>query len=359
MRKLASIVTIDTAEPIPGSDRLDTVTMKGKGWRVVTGRGEFKPGDTAVYFEIDSALPADDERYAFLRDRCLRTWTDKHGRVLRQAIRIRTVKLRGVISQGLVMPVDKFPELAAIMNGYDEDEILKVEHFDDIDAEMKAALDTSRPQGFGRREGNFPAWIPKTDEERIQNLADWPDTLKGVRWEATEKADGSSMTAFWAPSMRPERPFGVCSRNFELERDETNAWWEAAAKYDLEAKLAALGREIAVQGELVGPGMNGNRDLLPEREFRAFRIWDIASGRYLGSTERRELCERLGLPHVKVIDPSMDVFTELPSVDAVLKFAEGTTDRGHEREGLVFKEADCAYPRSFKAVSNRYLLKIK
>ena len=359
MRKLASIVTIATAEPIPGSDRLDVVTMKGKGWRVVTGRGEFKPGDTAVYFEIDSALPADDERYAFLRDRCLRSWTDKHGKVLRQAIRIRTVKLRGVISQGLVMPVALFPELAAIMNGYDEDEILKVEHFDDIDAEMKAALDASRPQGVGRREGNFPSWIPKTDEERIQNLADWPDTLKGVLWEVTEKADGSSMTVFWSPSMRPEKPFGVCSRNFELERDETNAWWEAAVKYGIEGKLAALGREIAVQGELVGPGMNGNRDLLPEREFRVFRIWDIASGRYLGSTERRKLCERLGLPHVKVIDPAMDVFTELPSVDDVLKFAEGTTDRGHEREGLVFKEADCEYPRSFKAVSNRYLLKLK
>ena len=109
MRKLVSIVTIATAEPIADSDRLDVVTMKGKGWRVVTGRGEFKPGDTAVYFEIDSALPADDERYAFLRDRCLRSWTDKHGRVLMQAIRIRTVKMRGVISQGLVMPPPSTP----------------------------------------------------------------------------------------------------------------------------------------------------------------------------------------------------------------------------------------------------------
>ena len=150
MRKLVSIVTIATAEPIADSDRLDVVTMKGQGWRVVAGRGEFKPGDTAVYFEIDSALPADDERYAFLRDRCLRSWTDKHGRVLMQAIRIRTVKLRGVISQGLVMPVSLFPELAAIMNGEDEDDILRVRHFDDIDAEMIAVLDTCRPQGFGR-----------------------------------------------------------------------------------------------------------------------------------------------------------------------------------------------------------------
>ncbi|MBQ7652484.1 MAG: hypothetical protein IJS15_16110, partial [Victivallales bacterium] len=143
-------------------------------------------------------------------------------------------------------------------------------------------------QGFGRREGNFPSWIPKTDEERIQNLADWPDKLKGVLWEVTEKKDGSSMTVFYAPSQRPDNPFGVCSRNFELKRDETNAWWEAAVKYGLEAKLRSLGREIALQGELVGPGMNGNRDLLPERAFRVFRIWDIANQRYVPSDERIE-----------------------------------------------------------------------
>ena len=236
---------------------------------------------------------------------------------------------------------------------------LRVEHFDEISEQMRAALDTRRPQCFGRREGNFPPWIPKTDEERIQNLADWPEKLKGVLWEVTEKKDGSSMTVFHAPSQRPDNPFGVCSRNFELKRDEANAWWEAAVKYGLEEKLRGLGREIALQGELVGPGMNGNRDLLTERAFRVFRIWDITEQRYVPSGERVALCERLDIPHVPVIDPAMDVFSELPTVDAVLKFAEGVTENGHEREGLVFKEANTSYPRSFKAVSNRYLLKLK
>lgn len=359
MRKLASIVTIASAEPVPGTDRLDVVTMEGKAWRVVTGRNEFRPGDRAVYFEIDSALPADDERYAFLRERCLRTFSDKHGNAVKQVIRIRTVKLKGVISQGLVMPIGSFPELAAIQNGCDEDEILKVEHFDEVAERMRAMLDTRCPQGFGRREGNFPSFIPKTDEERIQNLADWPEKLKGIRWEVTEKNDGSSMTVFYAPNLRPDNPFGVCSRNYELKRDGTNAWWEAAIRYGLEEKLRGLGREIAVQGELVGPGMNGNRDLYPEREFHVFRIWDIENQCYIGSSERVNLCRELNIPHVKVIAPAMDVFGELPTVDDVLKFAEGVTDRGHEREGLVFKEADSSHPRSFKAVSNRYLLKLK
>ena len=180
MRKLASIATIATAEPIPEADRLDVVTLEGKAWRIVTARNEFRPGDRAVYFEIDSALPADDERYAFLRERCLRTWSDKHGNALKQAVRIRTVRLNGVISQGLVMPLSTFPELADKAVGDDVTSDLRVEHFDEISEQMRAALDTRCPQGFGRREGNFPAWIPKTDEERIQNLADWPERLKGI-----------------------------------------------------------------------------------------------------------------------------------------------------------------------------------
>ena len=358
MRKLASIVTISNVRQIPDADKLDVVEMEGKAWRVVTARGDFKPGDQAVYFEIDSALPADDPRYGFLRERCLKSFRDKHGRVLKEVLRIRTLKLRGVISQGLLMPIDLFPELAAIMNGYDEDEILHVEHFDEIAEQMRAALDT-RCKSSGKREGNFPAWLPKTDEERIQNLADWCQEMKGVRFEVTEKNDGSSMTAFYAPSLRPDQPFGVCSRNFELKRDEENIWWQMALKYDLEAKLRDLGREIAVQGELVGPGMNGNRDLLSERAFRVFRVWDIANQCYVPSGERVTLCGQLGIPHVPVIAAAMDVFSELPDVDAVLKYAEGVTENGHEREGLVFKEANTSYPRSFKAVSNRYLLKLK
>lgn len=359
MRKLASVVTIATSEHIPDADSLDVVTMTGKGWRVVTSRGEFAPGDLAVYFEIDSALPPDDERYGFLHERCLKSWRNKHGKVMRQAVRIRTVRLRGVISQGLVMPLAKFPELAGAAVGDDVTEALRVGHYDELAEEMAAALDTRMRPGSGRRSGNFPFYVPKTDEERIQNLADWPDTLKGVLWEVTEKADGSSATYVWSPSNSPEEPFLVCSRNFRLKRDEGSAWWAMADKYGIEERLRELGRELAIQGELVGPGVNGNRDLRTEYDLLVFRVWDITNQRYLPTDERFELCGRLGLRHVKVISPAMDVFTELPTVDDVLRFAEGVTDRGNEREGLVFKEVGTPYPRSFKAVSNRYLLKIK
>lgn len=358
MRKLASIVKISAVSPIPNADKLDVVEMEGKAWRVVTAKGDFRPGDMAVYFEIDSALPADDERFAFLRDRCLRTFRTKHGKVVKEVLRIRTIKLRGVISQGLLMPLALFPELAAIQNGYDEDEILHVEHFDEVTEQMRAMLDT-RIHTQTKREGNFPTFIPKTDEERIQNLADWCQAKKGMLFEVTEKNDGSSMTAFWAPALRPDKPFGVCSRNYELQRDDENVWWKAALKYNLEEKLASTGRQLAFQGELVGPGMNGNRDLYAEHEFHVFRIWDITGNCYVPSGERVKLCKALGLPHVKIIDPAKDVFNDLGTVDDILLYAEGTTDRGNEREGLVFKEADSKCPCSFKAVSNRYLLKVK
>jgi RNA ligase (TIGR02306 family) len=109
MRKLASIVEIATCDPIPDTDRLSVATMKGKGWQVVVGRNEFKPGDLCVYFEIDSFLDPNDERYVFLRDRCLRKFVSKSGNVLREGLKIKTIKLRGVLSQGLLMPLDKFP----------------------------------------------------------------------------------------------------------------------------------------------------------------------------------------------------------------------------------------------------------
>ena len=123
MRKLATIVEIATCDPIPNTDRLSVATMKGKGWQVVVGRNEFKPGDICVYFEIDSFLDPNDERYAFLRDRCLRRFVSKGGNVLREGLKIKTIKLRGVISQGLLMPLAKFPEILARVRDFKPEDV--------------------------------------------------------------------------------------------------------------------------------------------------------------------------------------------------------------------------------------------
>ncbi len=364
-RKLASIVRIASVSPIPDADRLEVVEMEGKGWRVVTAKGEFHPGDLAVYFEIDSYLPPDDERYAFLRERCLRKFVSKGGSVLREGLRIKTAKLRGVVSQGLVMPVAKFPELAeggaAPEVGRDVTADLHVDHFDEVAEAMRPVAG-----GIGADDamGPFPGFIPKTDEERIQNLADYFTTMRGRLFEVTEKNDGTSVTMFYAPSMDAENPFGVCTRNQRLKPPSDGAEgslpWRVALKGNAEAAIRAAcdakGAELAFQGELVGPGVNANRDFYRDWEWHVFRIWNISSATFLPPGEARAICAQVGLQYVPVIAESMDVFNELTDTDALLAFAEGKTARGNEREGLVFKAVDAPYV-SFKAVSNRYLLK--
>lgn len=385
MRKLASIVEIESCEPIANADRLSVATMKGKGWKVVTGRDEFKPGNMCVYFEIDSYLPSDDERFAFLRERCLRKFVSKSGQVLKEGLRIKTCKLRGVLSQGLLMPIDHFPEITdrimwneakqadefdanedgvlTDLVGADVTSLLHVEHYDEIVEALRPATGGGNPVCADAM-GKFPSdYIPKTDEERIQNLSDYFTTMTDRSFEVTEKADGSSVTVFLSKTIDEESPLGVCSRNLRLKPEGQKGMplpWKMVAKYDLETKLemanAMMECQLAFQGELVGPGVNGNRDMLTDWEWRVFKIWDVSNQRYILPSVAADLCKRLDIPYVKVVERSKKVLQDFGTMEELLKYAEGKTDRGNEREGLVFKTVD--YPfRSFKAVSNKYLLK--
>lgn len=193
-----------------------------------------------------------------------------------------------------------------------------------------------------------------------QNLTDETlQTFADEQLEVTEKKDGSSLTVFFAHRQRPDDPFGICSRNFEL-KPGMGSWWEPVKKYDLQRKLEAYctehNVELALQGELVGPGMNSNRDQLTELDWKVFRIWDIGQQCWLNWNERYAVCEALGVPHVPVLG-----FKSLSEFgldrDKILAFAEGTTENGNEREGVVFKSFNGGF--SFKAVSNRYLLGLK
>jgi len=393
MRKLASIATIEKLEPIEGADKIEAAMMKGKGWRVVVGKGEFKPGDKIVYFEIDSALPADDPRYEFLKERCLKKFCTKSGAVLKEVIRIRTIKLRGVISQGLIMPLEKFEEITSRISndgqsiglsavdeetgeqlpgvviepliGADVTKLLKVEHYD----ELAEAL---RPQTGASISGDaissFPSvQIPKTDEERIQNLGEYFETMRDRTFQVSVKFDGSSVTMAYSPTIDAEQPFMVCSRNLRLKPETAKGTvplpWLMAAKYKVEEKLKKVyeetGKELAVQGELVGPGLQSNRDLLTEHEWDVFRIYNVTDQEMMDPTFTEAFCKEHGLQHVTVLAHNVPVFKKFKDIDEILKFAEGKTSRGNEREGVVFKSDDNGPYVSFKAVSNRYLLKQK
>ena len=390
-RKLASIVRIASCDPVQDTDRLSVARMEGKDWQVITGRGEFSPGDLALYCEIDSFLPADDKRFAFLHDRCLRKIVSKGGALLHQGVRIKTVKLRGVVSQGLLMPVPLFPEIQERIVesestgellfcadpdgedaqwvpaiGADLTELLHVEHYDEV-------MEIYRPQTgcsvAGDAMGRFPTdWIPKTDAERIQNLSSYftDEKLKGLSFEVSEKLDGSSVTMFYSRKIDWENPFGVCSRNLRLKPEDAKGAvplaWQMAEKYSMQTKIQAANvasaTELAFQGELVGPGVNGNRDKRREYEWVVFQVYDILNRKYLSPGEARFICEALGIPYVPVIEAEMPVFRKFADAASLLAYAEGRTKAGNEREGLVFKSTNTDGPRiTFKAVSNRYLLK--
>lgn len=366
MRRLATIRLVDEVFPIENADRLEQVAIGG--WRVVVGKGEFKKGDKIVYFEIDSALPVTDERYDFLKERCLKRWMN-HGELILETIRIKSIKLRGVVSQGLVMPIMLFPELALKFNvGDDVTEALGVEHYDEL------AEKCCRIQGVckiaGNAKGNFPTHLlDKSDEERIQNLSEYFDgRFEEEEFEVTEKFDGSSATYIYAPEIRPEDPFFVCSRNLELKEEEGNLYWDIAKEYDILNKLKSFyegtsvsGKthvQIAIQGEIVGPGVNKNRDQYPLHEFRIFRIVDVGTREYFVPEAACLASAMMKLPYVKIIKNRFKAFKELKTMEAFLEFVKGKTDRGHEREGMVFK-SNRNGELHFKVINNDYLLKEK
>lgn len=366
MRKLASIRRIDSLSMIEGADKIELAHTGG--WQCVVGKGQFKEGDLAVFFEIDSALPADCEHYAFLKERCYKKWANSKGDIIDHCIRIKTARFKGNISQGLFLPIETFYEELHLDTedypeaGVDVTDALGVRHYDEI-AE-NAALILGKATLGGDAIGNFPSYLlPKTDEERLQNLTEYftDPVISKMDFEVTEKFDGSSISFIYSPTAFSENPFHVCSRNRDLKESEDNVFWKAANLYDIGIKLKLYyentGIELGIQGELVGPGLNGNRDMYTEISVFVFRIRDLTNQRWLTPYERFNLCSLFGIPHVKVMRRSWAVFTDLTSMEAFLEFVKGKTDRGHEREGMVWKSMDGRV--SFKVINNEYLLKQK
>lgn len=347
-RKLATIRRIDEVNPIEGADAIEAVTVGG--WKVVVKKDEFRVGDLAVYFEIDSWIP--HALAPFLsRGNEPREFEGIKGE------RLRTIKLRGQISQGLLLPLSK--ELIEDSHGMNRVDLPYIEEGADF-TELLGILKYEKPlpaQLAGVAKGNFPSFIRKTDQERIQNLTKdlsvWSQNLE--LFEVSEKLDGSSMTVFFNSALDEQDRFGVCSRNLQLKYSEGNSFWEQAVRYDIETKLRGARLDIAIQGELVGDGIQGNKYKLTGRDFFVFDVFDIRTGSYYSSAQRRELCAHLGLKEV----PILAVISLVNyNVDSILRLAEAKSNLNDktEREGLVFKSI--ANPDvSFKVISNKFLIK--
>ena len=392
-RELAYVVKIDGISPIAGADRVELAHVGG--WRIMVKKGQFQVGDYAIYFEIDSKVP-EKEPFMFLESKHFKVKTQKYFKGT-------------VISQGLLMALDDFilnSEVPSwvqslkfqISKGVDIEhegvtEVIGVTYAVEEDNKRKAAsvdkykkMAQRRPNIFkkpwakwmmrrewGRKimfalfgkkkdkKNGWPSWVSKTDEERVQNMT-WILEDKS-EWIATEKIDGTSTTATYRRTGRKKHEFYICSRNVVFDKPdkgcyyETNVYTEMAEKYHFEDVLAALVEKYnlewaTLQGETYGVGIQKREYGLKEHDFVGFNLIFSDRGR-LNSVEAKEILTEYGIPWVPIVD---EHFVLPDTVEELLAIA---TDKsvidGGMREGLVFRSQDGA--RSFKAVSNEFLLK--
>jgi RNA ligase (TIGR02306 family) len=335
-RKLATIRKIAAIEPIEGADAIEVAVVDG--WKVVVKKGEFQVDSLACYVEIDAWIPT--ELAPFLsKGKEPREFEGVKGE------RLRTVKLRGQLSQGLLLHMDalNLGEFVATLS----------DETNDV-TELLGILKWERPmnaQLAGMARGNFPSAVPKTDQERIQNLTRSFAEYQLDTWSITEKLDGSSCTFY----LDDEGVFHVCSRNLDLKEDEANSFWKVARKFQIEdimRRNSMLG--MAIQGEMIGEGIQGNQ-YKTQLDFYIYDMYNTATGQYILPVQLKAACERLGLKHVPIVREvaRIDDYT----IQSLLEHAEGKSIlNGSEREGLVFK-SNTIHDRSFKIVSNKWLMK--
>jgi len=329
MRKLVTIETIKEKQPIIGADKIEAVRVRD--WWVVAKKDEFQVDSPCLYFEIDSFLPVKPE-YEFL----LRGSTPKKmlvdGKEV-EGIRLKTIRLKGQLSQGLALPI---PD--GVMGGVGDD---VSDQLGVIKYEAPIPVELS-----GKVKGLFPAFLQKTDEERIQNMS---EILGG--YYVTEKLDGSSVTFY-----KNQGVFGVCSRNLDLAKDGGGTQWRIAEELKLEEKLPD---GFAIQGELIGNGLQGNPYKISGQKVLFFNVYKIQNGQYLNYKDFIGFCDSLGVETVPILDDSFG----LPNtVQELLSYAEGKSvlNPDTEREGVVIRpKVEQTYKGSrlsFKVISNKFLL---
>jgi RNA ligase (TIGR02306 family) len=306
---LATIQRVKNVHFCPDSDNLDLIQILG--WQVVVRRNEFRENDLVVYIAIDTVLPERPE-FEFLRN--------KH-------FRIKPIRLRKQGSAGIVFPLSILPKsvwdgLSFPKEGEDVSDVLSIIHYEKpIPAELA-----------GIAKGGLPGYIIMTDE---LNLRTYPDALPELHsrpYYITRKDDGSSGTFFIKGG-----EFGVCSRKIQLERSDTNGYWKMAYKYDLEniIRKAFPDRDIAVQAEIVGPGIQKNKLGLKELELHLFNIFEIVNRHYMGYEQLVNFTKEFNIPMVTLIDEGLMFHY---SLDELIKLAnEQKYPTGGPAEGIVIR----------------------
>lgn len=357
IRRLVSLETVKDIQPIPDADAIERIRVRG--WDVVVRKDEMKVGETVVYFEIDSALPLDDPRFAFLEPRGRKVLED--GTAVHV---LKTARLRGQYSQGLVIPLDPQTQEQIIeylgTQGYSFNPATAEE-----DIERMLGVDVSEALGVTKYEAPIPAelsgqivgqfptdQVQKTDSERVQNLTAVFNELRNAgTWTATEKIDGSSVT--YIVTGDEDAPLRVCSRNWELKPSDNLTSMKLAEKYN----LADLPAGTIIQAEAYGEGIQSNRLKIKGTALAVFSVFS-APHQLLPRSEWPEQLKAIAAP---VLD------LELPAtVDEAIAQAEGMKSQiapGRQAEGIVWHESsgktfpELEYRANMKALNNKYLLK--
>lgn len=381
-RALAYPVEVEEIKPIPNYDRVEHARVGG--WWIIVKKGQFKVGDKALYIEADSLVPSNDERFAFLEKR---------------HYKVKTMKMCKVYSAGLLLPISEFPEIADKKIHEDVTKLLGIKYYVAEDNVRKAKTNPNEKYNrmcarnpklakkpwfkwfmkrmwgrkllfafFGRKKDNpkqWPVWIKKTDEDRIENVMFMLDDKEP--YVVTEKIDGTSLTVFLDLTNR-KPDFGVCSRNvrqMDIEEENfhtniagTNVYWEAAIKYSMREALEDIAKRygykrVVIQGEVYGNSVQGNPLKIDDRRFAAFNL--VVDGVRLGSLVAKDILAQYDIPFVPIID---DNYT-LPDQDELEEFkqsADGKSviNKKCLREGFVYRSMDGQ--KSFKNVSRKFLI---
>eukprot|EP01114_Cavostelium_apophysatum_P003920 TRINITY_DN14060_c0_g1_i2.p1 TRINITY_DN14060_c0_g1~~TRINITY_DN14060_c0_g1_i2.p1 ORF type:complete len:374 (-),score=72.77 TRINITY_DN14060_c0_g1_i2:114-1235(-) len=311
-RPLAYIQNISEVNAIPGADLIEVATIRG--WKVVIAKGSQKPGDPIVYCEIDSVLPT---WQAFIDDK-----------LDRNNFRIKTIKLRGQVSQGYcfspkllethpnrslkVLLMDEKDQRSEYVSGpvppgmtlalldQADQSLMKLDlgtNLTDLIGVTKYELPDVGVNVGGLRANAFPSFIRKTDQERIQNLPDYPEFYGDIDFEVTEKLEGSSISCYYRIDDTGAGRFGICSRNLELqvENNDESAAVKTLLSMGIKEKLEKYGKSVALQGEFIGPGVQCNIYKLTSHEWRIFDVFFINEYRYATGPERIQFLKDLGL----------------------------------------------------------------
>ncbi len=323
---VASIQTIKEIRAHPNADSLELAFLLG--WQVCVKKGEFKTGDRVIYIEIDSIV---EERpyFEFLRNK---------------NFRIKTVKLRGQMSQGICFPLDILPA-GEYIDGQDVSEIVGAKHFEKPIPEKLA----------GEMRGYRPSFFHMTDEPNAQSYPAALDELIGKPYILTLKSDGTSLSCYIKDGL-----FGVCSRNVDLKENETNIFWRMAKKFDIENKLKSLNINCCCQAEIVGGSINGNKMNYKEVGILVFDLFDIDKQEYFDSDYLKEFCANFSLPMVEILEEG-DSFNY--SLNQLQEMSNGLKHNDVISEGMVLRSKYPFYSEtlgrrhSIKIVNQNYLIK--